>query len=81
MMLTHYKEARKYFEEALLMEEDIWAQGKQHSEDWTRLKERLLMLMDIENKPKAKSKYQKRFKVNISPFCKNITTICFWGNN
>ncbi|KAJ8030287.1 hypothetical protein HOLleu_26651 [Holothuria leucospilota] len=61
LMLKNYKEARKYFDEALVMEETLWKQGKQHSEDWTRLKERFKMLLEIQDKQKDLRKYKKRF--------------------
>ncbi|XP_022095060.1 uncharacterized protein LOC110981642 [Acanthaster planci] len=58
----NYKEARKYLDEALRMEEELWRKGMDKSIDWTRLKNKIEFLMTTLGKDAALSLYKKRFR-------------------
>ncbi|XP_038051144.1 uncharacterized protein LOC119724253 [Patiria miniata] len=63
----NYKEARKYLDEALLMEEELWRKGMAHSVDWPRLKNKIEFLMTTLGKDAALSVYKKRFREAEKP--------------
>ena len=57
-----YKEARKYLDEALVMEEELWKKGMDHSIDWPRLKKKIVQLLTILSKDNLAA-YKRRFRV------------------
>ena len=69
----NYKEARKFLDEALLMEEELWRRGMDHSVDWTRLQNKIEFLMTTLGKDAALAVYKKRFRVKKAHSC--LTTL------
>ncbi|XP_072023040.1 uncharacterized protein [Amphiura filiformis] len=53
----NYREARRFLDEALKIEEELWRRGKPHSSDWSRLRNRIEKLMITLHK-----NYKKRFR-------------------
>ncbi|XP_041482511.1 uncharacterized protein LOC121429514 [Lytechinus variegatus] len=57
-----YRDARRYFDRALEMEETLWSRGMPHSPDWEHLKDRFNRLLVIQGNNQAIQRYRKRFK-------------------
>ena len=57
------RQARSHFNEALLIEEELWTRGMPHSDDWENLKTSLETVMVTLQKSSALSSYRRRFKV------------------
>ncbi|XP_072023153.1 uncharacterized protein [Amphiura filiformis] len=62
----NYRKARKFLDEALKIEEELWRRGMPHSSDWPRLKiriEKLMITLDKHgaDKHQAFCDYEKRF--------------------
>ncbi|XP_072048823.1 uncharacterized protein [Amphiura filiformis] len=58
----NYREARKYFNEALEIEEELWGRGLSHSDDWQHLKTSIETMMVTLQKQSTLTSYRKRFK-------------------
>lgn len=70
-----YRDARRYFDRALEMEETLWSRGMPHSPDWEHLKQRFHRLLVIQGNKQADLRYRKRFKVN-NPSCAKRVCVC-----
>eukprot|EP00057_Strongylocentrotus_purpuratus_P029101 XP_011683575.1 PREDICTED: uncharacterized protein LOC100890186 [Strongylocentrotus purpuratus] len=57
-----YRDARRYFDRSLEMEETLWSRGMPHSPDWEHLKQRFHRLLVIQGNKQADLRYRKRFK-------------------